>query len=83
MTSIGRSSSKVITMSIIVYNRQLKETDFQDFCDQIIFFKDSNIAYIIVEKENNYIMRKKKIFNNRQIEERNLKTISQILKIVN
>lgn len=70
-------------MSIIVYNRQLKETDFQDFCDQIIFFKDSNIAYIIVEKENNYIMRKKKIFNNCQIEERNLKTISQILKIVN
>ena len=40
-------------MSIIVYNRQLKETDFQDFCDQIIFFKDSNIAYIIVEKEKN------------------------------
>lgn len=70
-------------MSIIVYNRQLKEADFQDFRDQIIFFKDSNIAYIIVEKENNYIMRKKKIFNNRQIEERNLKTISQILKIVN
>ena len=66
-----------------MYNRQLKEADFQDFHDQIIFFKDSNIAYIIVEKENNYIMRKKKIFNNRQIEERNLKTISQILKIVN
>ena len=70
-------------MSTIVYNRQLKETDFQDFRDQIIYFKDSNIAYIIVEKDNNYIMRKKKIFNNRQIEERNIKTISQILKIVN
>ena len=69
-------------MSTIVYNRQLKEADFQDFRDQIIYFKDSNIAYIIVEKDNNYIMRKKKIFNNRQIEERNVKTISQILKIV-
>ena len=70
-------------MSLIVYKRQLEEADFQDFRDQIIFFKDSNIAYIIVEKENNYIMRKKKIFNNRQIEERNVKTVSQILKIVN
>ena len=70
-------------MSTIVYNRQLKEADFQDFRDQIIYFKDSNIAYVIVEKDNNYIMRKKKIFNNRQIEERNIKTISQILKIVN
>ena len=70
-------------MSMIVYNRQLEEADFQDFRDQIIFFKDSNIAYIIVEKDNNYIMRKKKIFNNRQIEERNVKTIAQVLKIVN
>lgn len=70
-------------MSMIVYNRKLKEADFQDFRDQIIFFKDSNIAYVIVEKDNNYIMRKKKIFNNRQIEERNIKTISQVLKIVN
>lgn len=70
-------------MSMIVYNRQLEEADFQDFRDQIIFFKDNNIAYIIVEKDNNYIMRKKKIFNNRQIEERNVKTIAQVLKIVN
>lgn len=70
-------------MSIIVYDRPLKEADFQDFRDQVIFFKDNNIAYIIVEKDNNYIIRKKKIFNNRQIEERKLKTVAQILKIVN
>lgn len=69
-------------MSTIVYNRPLKEADFQDFRDQIIYFKDNNIAYIIVEKDNNYIMRKKKIFNNRQIEEQNVKTIAQILKKV-
>ncbi len=69
-------------MSTIVYNRQLKEADFQDFRDQIIYFKDNNIAYIIVEKDNNYIMRKKKIFNNRQIEEQTVKTIAQILKKV-
>ena len=69
-------------MSTIVYNRPLKEADFQDFRDQIIYFKDNNIAYIIVEKDNNYIMRKKKIFNNRQIEEQNVKTVAQILKKV-
>ena len=69
-------------MSTIVYNRPLKEADFLDFRDQIIYFKDNNIAYIIVEKDNNYIMRKKKIFNNRQIEEQNVKTIAQILKKV-
>ena len=69
-------------MSTIVYNWQLKEADFQDFRDQIIYFKDNKIAYIIVEKDNNYIMRKKKIFNNRQIEEQTVKTIAQILKKV-
>lgn len=69
-------------MSTVVYNRQLKKTDFQDFRDQLIYFKDNNIAYVIVEKDNTYIMRKKKIFNNRQIEEQTVKTISQILKIV-
>lgn len=70
-------------MSRLVYKRDLKKTDFQDFGERIIFFKDNNIAYIIVKKDSNYIIRKKKIFNNYQIGERSAKTISQVLKIVN
>ncbi|MBR3208757.1 MAG: hypothetical protein IKF82_00665 [Bacilli bacterium] len=70
-------------MSRLIYQRNLKNDDFLDFGEQIIFFKDSNIAYIIVEKNSNYIIRKKKIFNNHQIDERTVKTVSQVLKIVN
>jgi hypothetical protein len=70
-------------MSRLVYKRALKKTDFQDFGEQIMFFKDNNIAYIIVKKDSNYIIRKKKIFNNHQIGERTAKTVSQVLKIVN
>lgn len=69
-------------MSRIIYKRQLKKEDFTDFNEQIIFYKDSNIAFIIVKKDNNYIIRKKKVFNNEQIDEKTVKTISQILKIV-
>ena len=70
-------------MSRLVYKRPLQADDFIDFGEQIIFFKDNNLAYIIVEKDSNFIIRKKKIFNNHQIDERIVKTVSQILKIVN
>ena len=70
-------------MSRLIYKRKLKKTDFKDFGEQIMFFKDNNIAYIIVKKDSNYIIRKKKIFNNYQISERTAKTVSQVLKIVN
>ena len=70
-------------MSRLVYQRSLKKEDFVDFGEQIMFFKDSNIAYIIVKKDSNFIIRKKKIFNNHQIDEKSVKTISQVLKIVN
>lgn len=70
-------------MSRLVAKRPLKKSDFQDFHEQIIFFKDSNIAYIIVKKDSNFIIRKKKIFNNYQIDERTVNTVSQVLKIVN
>ena len=70
-------------MSRLVYKRSLKKDDFIDFGEQIMFFKDNNVAYIIVKKDSNFIIRKKKIFNNNQISERTAKTVSQVLKIVN
>ena len=70
-------------MSRLVYKRSLKKEDFIDFGEQIMFFKDNNIAYIIVRKDSNFIIRKKKIFNNYQIDEKSVKTIGQVLKIVN
>lgn len=70
-------------MSRLVYQRSLKKEDFIDFGEQIMFFKDSNIAYIIVKKDSNFIIRKKKIFNNYQIDEKSVKTMSQVMKIVN
>lgn len=66
----------------IVYKRELKKKDFVDFKDQIIYFKDDNIAFIIVEYNDSYIIRQKKIFNNKQINEYTVKTIGQVLKKV-
>lgn len=69
-------------MSRIVYKRQLKKEDFIDFGEQIIFYKDNNIAFIIVKKDTNFIIRRKKIFNNEQTAEKQVRTISQVLKTV-
>lgn len=66
----------------IVYKRKLKKEDFTNFNDQIIYFKDDNIAFVIVEYNNSYIIRQKKIFNNKQISESIVKTITQVLKKV-
>lgn len=68
-------------MTKIVYNRKLKQEDFLDD-DNIIFYRDNNIAYIITKKDSNYFVREKKVFNNQLISERTLKTIPQILKIL-
>ena len=67
----------------IIYKRPLKKEDFIDFDEQIIFYKNDNIAFVIVQTDNTYFVRKKKIFNNYQLEETSVKTISQVLKIVN
>lgn len=66
----------------IVYKRELKKKDFTDFDQQIIYFKDDNIAFIIVQYDDLYIIRQKKIFNNKQINEYTVKTIAQVLKKV-
>ena len=40
------------------------------------------LAYIIVKKNSNFFVRKKKVFNNQLIDERTVKTIPQVLKIL-
>lgn len=66
----------------IVYKRKLKKEDFVNFDEQIIYYKDDNIAFIIVQTDNTYFVRKKKIFNNQLMLEMAAKTINQVLKIV-
>lgn len=66
----------------IVYKRKLKKEDFVDFGEQIIYYKDNNIAFIIVKQDNTYFIRKKKIFNNYLMLEMVVKTVSQALKVV-
>ena len=41
---------KGVKVSRIIYNRKLKKSDFTDFDGELIFFKDNNIAFVIVEK---------------------------------
>lgn len=73
---------------MIVYQRPLKKEDFQDIENQkseqkneLIYFYDNNIAYIITKREDKYYVRKYKIFNNQLLSENIFKTIQQCLKI--
>lgn len=69
---------------MIVYKRLLQKKDIQNLEDdeELIYYKDNNIAFTINQTSDNYIVRKKKIFNNELIDERFLKTIEQVVKIV-
>ena len=69
---------------MIVYNRKLEKKDILGLKDseELIFYKDNNIAFTINYVDNNYIIRKKKIFNNELIDERFIKTADQLIKIV-
>lgn len=71
---------------MIVYNRLIKKEDFQNLeqdDEELIYYKDNNIAFVIVRmQDNNYAVRKKKIFNNELVNERFVKTVEQIIKIV-
>ena len=69
---------------MIVYKRKVKKEDVQQLEDneELIYYYSNNIAYTIVSVDNSYAVRKKKVFNNQLIEEKMLKTIEQIIKVV-
>ena len=69
---------------MIVYKRKVKKRDVQNLNkgEELIYYKDNNIAFTINEVNDNYVVRKKKIFNNELIDERFVKTIEQLIKIV-
>lgn len=69
---------------MIVYKRKLKKEDVQQLDDneELIYYYSNNIAYTIVSIDNSYAVRKKKVFNNQLVEERMLKTIEQVIKVV-
>lgn len=69
---------------MIVYNREITKNDVlnleQD--EELIYYRDNNIAYTINHLDNSFIIRKKKIFNNQIVDERTVKTVEQIIKVV-
>ena len=69
---------------LIVYNRKIEKKDILSLkgSEELIFYKDNNIAFTINQVDNNYIIRKKKMFNNEVIDERFVKTADQLIKIV-
>jgi len=70
---------------MIVFNRELKGSDFSDLKineEELIFYKDNNIAYIIVKTDKNFIIRKYKIFNHQLIGQNQYKTYQQVIKSV-
>ena len=69
---------------MIVYRRGLKKEDVLNLepDEELIYYKDNNIAFTINQVDKNYVIRKKKIFNNELIDERFVKTADQLIKIV-
>ena len=69
---------------MIVYRRGLKKEDVFNLepDEELIYYKDNNIAFTILSIDNKYVLRKKKIFNNQLVDERFVKTVEQIIKIV-
>ena len=51
---------------MIVYNRKINESDIQnlDKDEELIYYYDNNIAYTINQTADNFVVRRKKIFNN-------------------
>ena len=69
---------------MIVYKRLLIKKDFDNLNENgIMYIKTDNVVYMITQKDNGFFIRKKKIFNNQLISERRVKTIDQVIKIVN
>ena len=71
---------------MIVFNRKLQKTDFDniienDDYDDIIYYIDNNIAYVVNKINKKYIVRRYKIFNRQLVDERMVKTIEQVLKV--
>lgn len=69
---------------MIVYNRKLEKKDILklDADEELIFYKNNNIAFTVNQVNNSYVIRQKKIFNNEVVDERFVKTAEQIVKIV-
>lgn len=69
---------------MIVYKRLLKKEDIQGLekDEQLIYYYSDNIAYTVNPMETGYAVRRKKVFNNQITEDKTVKTISQVLKIV-
>ena len=67
---------------MIVFNRQLQASDFSNLKkdEELIFYKDNNIAYIIMKLDKNFAIRKYKIFNNQLLESHQYKTYQQVLR---
>ena len=71
---------------MIVFNRKLQKTDFDniienDDYDDIIYYLDNNVAYVINKINKKYIVRRYKILNRQLVDERMVKTIEQVLKV--
>ena len=70
---------------MIVYKRKLKKEDVMQIKDdeELIYYYNSNIAFIVNRLEkNNYIVLKKKVFNNQLMDEKIKKTVEHVMKIV-
>lgn len=83
ITQSGLINKKMITM--IIFNRDLKESDFSNLKineEELIFYKDNNIAYIIIKTDKNFVIRKYKIFNNQLMDNNQYKTCKQVIKSV-
>ena len=70
---------------MIIYKRLLRENDVKELKkdEQLIYYYSNNIAYTINPLDTKgYAVRRKKVFNNEITDDKIVKTVKQVLKVV-
>ncbi|MDD4804819.1 MAG: hypothetical protein PHN69_06670 [Candidatus Pacebacteria bacterium] len=66
---------------MIIYKRNVTESDLKN-SDEIIYYFDDYICYLITKVDNLFVVRRKKIYTDFEFWIKKVKTLQQVLKLI-
>jgi hypothetical protein len=66
---------------MIIYKRNVTEFDLKN-SDEIIYYFDDYICYLITKVDNLFVVRRKKIYTDFEFWIKKVKTLQQVLKLI-
>ena len=66
---------------MIIYKRNVTESDLKN-SDEIIYYFDDYICYLITKVDNLFVFRRKKIYTDFEFWIKKVKTLQQVLKLI-